>query len=263
MEINFIQQICNFDKLSAENLNANAIAIYYHLFNVNNRCGWKEWFTETDLWIERSVGISRRETVLKALNLLKQKGFIDFKRGERKGQPSRYKILPLINSGYDSGKDSAYNSGYDSGKDSVKDSVRNSDIPKHKTKTKNNIQSGDFFKESNESAEIKSLLFDFEEMRKKNKKPMTNKAKELFLSKLEKMSNGNEQIKRALLEQSIEHGWLTLYELKELPKPTPSHMTEEQKAELAKKREAEAAFYAEQAKADFEREYGGMTNESA
>jgi len=120
VEINFIQQICNFDKLSAENLNANAIAIYYHLFNVNNRCGWKEWFTEPDLWIERAVGISRRETVLKALNLLKQKGFIDFKRGERKGQPSKYKILPLINSGYDSAKDSG----------------RNSDIPKQKTKTK-------------------------------------------------------------------------------------------------------------------------------
>ena len=103
MEMNFILQLRRFDELSVGNLNPNAIAIYYHLFMTNNRCGWKEWFSESDLWIEQAVGISRRETVLSAINLLKQKGFIDFERGTRKGQPTKYKILPLFNSGCDSG----------------------------------------------------------------------------------------------------------------------------------------------------------------
>ncbi len=132
----FIEHLKAFDKMKAENLTPNAIAIYFHLFMVNNKTGWKEWFTESDLWIERSCGISRRETVIKALNLLKQKGFIDFERGTRKGKPTKYKILPLLNSAYDS----SYDSACDSVKDSGKDSVRGSDIPRHKTKTKDNRQ---------------------------------------------------------------------------------------------------------------------------
>ena len=147
MEMNFILQLRRFDELSIGNLNPNAIAIYYHLFMTNNRCGWKEWFSESDLWIEQAVGISRRETVLNAINLLKQKGFIDFERGTRKGQPTKYKILPLLDSvkdsGYDSGKDSSYTSGYDSGKDSGCDS----DNPKYKHKPKNkNIYTPEFEK---------------------------------------------------------------------------------------------------------------------
>lgn len=131
MEMNFILQLRRFDELSIGNLNPNAIAIYYHLFMTNNRCGWKEWFSESDLWIEQAVGISRRETVLNAINLLKQNGFIDFERGTRKGQPTKYKILPLLDSAKDSGKDSGCDS----------------DNPKYKHKPKNkNIYTPEFEK---------------------------------------------------------------------------------------------------------------------
>ena len=147
MEMNFILQLRRFDELSIGNLNPNAIAIYYHLFMTNNRCGWKEWFSESDLWIEQAVGISRRETVLNAINLLKQKGFIDFERGTRKGQPTKYKILPLLNSAKDSGKDSGCDSSYPSGYDSGKDSGCDSDNPKYKHKPKNkNIYTPEFEK---------------------------------------------------------------------------------------------------------------------
>ena len=224
MGMNFIQQVRRFDELSAGNLTPNAIAIYYHLLNVNNRCGWKEWFSESDLWISRFVGIKRHETILAAINLLKQKGFIEFERGTKRNIPTKYKIIVLNNSTEHSTEHSTINSTEHSTKDSTEHSTEHSDIPKQKTKTKNNIPSEDVFEKSSESEEIKSLLFDFEEMRKNNKKPMTNKAKELFLSKLEKMSNGNDQVKKALLEQSIEHGWQTLYELKEQPKPSPSQL---------------------------------------
>ena len=137
MEMNFILQLRRFDELSIGNLNPNAIAIYYHLFMTNNRCGWKEWFSESDLWIEQAVGISRRETVLNAINLLKQKGFIDFERGTRKGHPTKYKILPLLDSAKDSGKDSGCDSSYPRGYDSGKDSGCDSDNPKYKHKPKN------------------------------------------------------------------------------------------------------------------------------
>ena len=135
MEMNFIKQICRFDELSIGNLTPTAIAIYYHLFHVNNRCGWREWFEESDLWIEQAVGIKRRETVLSAINLLKQKGFIDFERGGTH-KPTKYKIIPLFNSANNSAFNSAFNSGIDSAFNSANNSAFNSDNPKHKTKTK-------------------------------------------------------------------------------------------------------------------------------
>lgn len=61
---------------------------------------------------------------------------------------------------------------------------------------------------------LEKTFKDFREMRKKTKHPMTERAIELMLSKLEKLSaDPNEQVK--ILEQSILHGWTDIYELKE------------------------------------------------
>ena len=219
MEINFIKQLCRFDELSIGTLTPNAIAIYYHLFMVNNRCGWREWFTESDLWIEQAVGIKRRETVLSAINLLKQKGFIDFERGGTH-KPTKYKIIPLFNSANNSAFTSAFNSGIDSGIDSANNSAFTSDNPKYKYKPKNKNKARDVFAESNESDTVKGLLSDLDESRKSNKKKMTDKAKELLLKKLNDLSNGNERIKIIMLEKAIERGWLTVYPLKESEIPS-------------------------------------------
>lgn len=44
--------------------------------------------------------------------------------------------------------------------------------------------------------------------------PMTDRAKELLLSKLNELSGGDDFMKIHLLEQSIERGWKTVYPLK-------------------------------------------------
>ena len=51
-------------------------------------------------------------------------------------------------------------------------------------------------------------------MRKTIKKPMTSKALELLFKNLEKLTNLEEE-KIAILNQSIEHGWQTVYPLKQ------------------------------------------------
>lgn len=62
--------------------------------------------------------------------------------------------------------------------------------------------------------ELLKALKDFESMRKLIKKPMSERAKEILLSNLEKLSkDSNTQIK--ILEQSIVHNWQSVYELKE------------------------------------------------
>ena len=57
-------------------------------------------------------------------------------------------------------------------------------------------------------------MADFADMRKKIKKPLTEKAKELTLSELEKLAPGDEATKVAILEQSIQRCWQGVFPLK-------------------------------------------------
>ena len=62
------------------------------------------------------------------------------------------------------------------------------------------------------SPELADALNAFAEHRKKLKKPMTGRAKELLLSKLSKMAR-TEQEQIAILDQSIVNGWQGVFPL--------------------------------------------------
>lgn len=55
----------------------------------------------------------------------------------------------------------------------------------------------------------------FIEMRKKIRKPMTEYAMELTIKKLETLAPGDTVTQKKILEQSVEHSWQSVYELKE------------------------------------------------
>ena len=68
-------------------------------------------------------------------------------------------------------------------------------------------------------------LNDFAEMRKKMRKPLTDRALALTLSELEKLAPGDDEKKIAILNQSIQRGWQGVFPLKdepEAPKKTAS-----------------------------------------
>lgn len=58
-------------------------------------------------------------------------------------------------------------------------------------------------------------LKDFEEMRKKIKKPMTDKAKSLLVEKLQELAPDDEEMQIKILEQSIVNCWQGVYPLKD------------------------------------------------
>ena len=58
-----------------------------------------------------------------------------------------------------------------------------------------------------------SALKDFEKMRAKLKRPMTDRAKKLLLGNLRRLSS-DEAVQVQILEQSILHGWQDVYALK-------------------------------------------------
>ena len=68
------------------------------------------------------------------------------------------------------------------------------------------------------SPELHSALLSFEEMRKKIRKPLTERAKQLALSNLRKLS-ADEETQIAIVNQSVLNGWQAFYALKEEEKP--------------------------------------------
>lgn len=93
------------------------------------------------------------------------------------------------------------------------DDKDNEEDIKKKEKNKKRKTFDDIFSENNFSEELENTIKDFIDMRKTIKKPMTTKALELLIKNLEKLTNLEEE-KIAILNQSIEHGWQTVYPLK-------------------------------------------------
>ena len=68
-------------------------------------------------------------------------------------------------------------------------------------------------------------LNDFAEMRKKMRKPLTDRAIALTLSELEKLAPGDDEKKIAILNQSIQRGWQGVFPLKDEHKQTSRFAT--------------------------------------
>ena len=120
--------------------------------------------------------------------------------GKRGGRPKNPKN-PVGYLGYSKKPKKA-----DSDNDNEHDNESDSDIKKKKKKK----SFEDVFTENAFSTELENTLKDFIDMRKTIKKP---KALELLIKNLEKLTNLEEE-KIAILNQSIEHGWQTVYPLK-------------------------------------------------
>ena len=76
-----------------------------------------------------------------------------------------------------------------------------------------------FEKFSGNNQELFSALKEWQDMRKKMKKPLTERAAELNLKDLQKLSGGDERQMAAIVLQSIKHGWQGFYVLKEAQTP--------------------------------------------
>ena len=83
-----------------------------------------------------------------------------------------------------------------------------------------------FEKFSGTNQELLSALKEWHDMRKKMKKPLTERAAELNLKDLQKLSGGDERMMVPIVLQSIKRGWQGFYALKEAQEPRPAPQTE-------------------------------------
>lgn len=218
--MNYIAEIKAFyDLVQVKQLSTGQIALWNALMYINNKCAWIEWFTVPNILLELNTGMSR-SGVLKARNSLKQLGLIDFKTNGTKA--TNYKMNTIAKSTQESNQDSTQGSKQDGKQVGTQGSKQDGNTLNKLNETKQNEISKkeikkksfeDVFSEKNTTEELQKVLKDFIDMRKTIKKPMTSKALELLIDKVRKMSN-NELIQIAILNQSIERGWQTVYPLK-------------------------------------------------
>ena len=92
----------------------------------------------------------------------------------------------------------------------------NIDINKTKNmkERKNAICYDDIINNSIRNENVKNTLFEFVKMRLLIKKPLTDRALEMLIRKLEQLSNGNDDNALKILEQSIINSWQDIYEVK-------------------------------------------------
>ena len=76
-----------------------------------------------------------------------------------------------------------------------------------------------FEKFSGNNQELLSTLKEWQDMRKRMKKPLTERAAELNLKDLQKLSGGDERLMVSIVLQSIKRGWQGFYDLKEAKAP--------------------------------------------
>jgi hypothetical protein len=79
--MNYIKQVNAFYKFLPNNpLSSNAQCLYSYLLNKNNELGWIKEFTVSNMIVCGFTNMSR-QAVDRARNELKQKGYIDDKKG--------------------------------------------------------------------------------------------------------------------------------------------------------------------------------------
>lgn len=233
--IDYMKQLNAFnERCQVTGLAPRARIVYYTLLDMNNRLFWVSSFRTTIRIIADRSGLNKNGVDF-ALRLLKNEGLIEYVPSTKKKSGSLIKICPLLGTetGTETGTKRLFNKGLsligDKNGDKTGDKTgdkngdKNGDNNKtktrqEKTKTEKEKEKAhsriDVFAACDESENVKKALHDFAEMRLRMRSPMTDRAKELLLSKLNELSGGDDFMKIHLLEQSIERGWKTVYPLK-------------------------------------------------
>lgn len=91
---------------------------------------------------------------------------------------------------------------------------KESDIDKDKEKNNKKTITTVLNSYAPSGSDLRNALNEFKEMRSKMKKPLTVRALEQALKQLDNLSGGDEMTKIAIVDQTLQHGWQTFYELK-------------------------------------------------
>ena len=236
--MNYLTEILAFnDLIQVKQLATGQIALWYALMYINNKCGWQEWFTVSNLTLQLQTGLSR-DGINKSRNILKQNGLLDFKQNTTKA--TSYKLNTMSKFIQVSSQVSIQDSSQVGSQ--VSSQISSALNKQNKTKQNKNKESKKdvrtFDAIIDEYTENETLRYELKEhlkTRKAKKATLTNRAIQLSCETLDELAKDDET-KIAIVKQSIARGWIGFFELKDnscVNQPrqyiNPNQMTEEQK----------------------------------
>ena len=104
--MNYLMEIKRFyDRQLSQRLSTGQIALWHALMEVNNRCGWQEWFNVRWGTLMEMTDLSEGG-VQYCLKALINKGYIE------KREKGVYRMIPIKKSEYNSGNNGGFNGGF-------------------------------------------------------------------------------------------------------------------------------------------------------
>jgi len=90
--VNYLKQILAFHNwLETNQLDAAEQALWFHLMEINNKCGWTEWFAVANMTLQARLGVDRKTLDRKRQTLI-NKGRIHYKN-QGKREAGKYSII--------------------------------------------------------------------------------------------------------------------------------------------------------------------------
>ena len=186
---------------SADPMPATDQVMWFRLLLLDNSLMWREWFGCSDRRLQTLTGINSCHAITVAKNRLKQRGWLDFKAGTKKTTLYKITLPDYITNGADVGADV--------GALNRQDKTR---LDKTKKKIQKEKPLDSLVTEYTQNPDLIDALRGFVEMRKRNKKPLTERALKLALKELDKLGSTDEE-KIAIADKAVERGWLGFYAL--------------------------------------------------
>lgn len=160
------------------------------------------------------MNISDEKSLIRAREKLIAAGYLDYQRG-RKGTPGSYRLrdlyweIPSTNASINASRNASQNvrNVPVETPDINRPKTKNETKEKSPTETKRNDAFADY---AGEDTNLLSALEDYGAMRRKIKRPMTERAKKQLCNRLDKLA-GTAAGKVELLNEAILHCWRSVY----------------------------------------------------
>lgn len=245
--MNYIKQLnafWNWRKFQAD-ISHSESDLYFALLHCANGSGWKTRLALPNSTLIATANLSDASQLAKLRNKLVQKGLIEYIPG-KKGKSPEYILMKLYNETpennvnigvnnttntridgiIDNYTDNYIDNYPDNYTDSHSDNIYKYKIKQNKNKTakkeskkkeskKKEASYDDILGEFVNDERLREAYLEFIKMRRLSKKPMTNKALETLIRKVDSLEPESVKRKIELLENAVLHNWQSVYPLKD------------------------------------------------
>jgi hypothetical protein len=197
--MNYLLEIVAFSEWKEVNpLPATAIALWYELMAICNKCGWIQEFTVSNGLLQIKAGLSRKEFD-RARQILMYLGRITYRKSNRVNQAGIYSIIPIVQKGQQEGQQEGQRKGQQ--EEHTGGNERDTLFkPKLKPKLKNETVAGTPPTPKSPEKTLLDEYFKLFQAKFNGEKPVINGAKDMTLLKKLLGAHSKERLSQLLID---------------------------------------------------------------